>query len=63
MLEFFSDIAFAMSGKPTECRRNQLKNQISGADAERAKGVMSSLSRGSVLLQLEEIGEVGSTQK
>lgn len=58
--DYFSDLAFAMSGKPTERRQEHLKAQVDEADRDRAKGIMSSLSRGSVLLQQEEIGDSDS---
>lgn len=61
--EFLDEISFAMSGKPTERRRLQIRKQIEIADSGRAKGVMSSLSRGSVLLQLEEVGDIDSRPK
>lgn len=61
--EFLDDISFAISRNPTVRRRERLKNQVTDADRDRAKGVMSSLSRGSVLLQLEEIGTGESTLK
>ncbi|WP_306258988.1 hypothetical protein [Pararhizobium sp. IMCC21322] len=61
--EFLDDIAFAMSGKPMDRRRLKLKQQVLEADRNRAKGVISSLSRGSVLLQLEEVGDGGSELK
>lgn len=58
----FQTAIFALSERPTEQRREQLKSKILKADDDRARGVMSALSRGSVLLQLEEarIGGTGS---
>jgi len=45
----------AFSERPMERRRKQLLEEIKDADLERGKGVMGSLARGSVLLQLEKV--------
>lgn len=55
--DYLSDMAFAMSGKPSARRKQYIHNEVKDADIDRAKGIMSSLSRGSALLQQEEIGE------
>lgn len=60
--EILQTAAFALSERPTERRREQLKNKILEADDNRAKGIMSALSRGSVLLQLEEAHISGTGQ-
>jgi hypothetical protein len=52
--QLFQTVAFALSERPTEHHRNELKTKILKSDDDRAKGIMSALSRGSVLLQLEE---------
>lgn len=52
--ELLKEVVFALSERPTERRREQLKTSVLKADDDRAKGIMSALSRGSVLLQLEE---------
>lgn len=54
IMKFLRATIFALSERPIERRRRRLKDEVSRADDERAKGVMSSLSRGSVLLQLEK---------
>lgn len=58
--EFIQTAVFALSDRPTVRRREQLKTQILKADDNRAKGIMSALSRGSVLLQLEEAHTSGT---
>lgn len=58
--DFLQTAIFALSERPTERRREELKKQVLEADDNRAKGAMSALSRGSVLLQLEE-AHIGGT--
>ena len=60
--ELIRTAAFAVSARPSKRRLDKIKENIRKEDDQRAKGVMSSLSRGSVLLQLEEVhdGESGS---
>lgn len=53
--DFVSDIIFALSKKPTECRRQHLKTLVEANDHERAKGVMFSINRNNILIQHEEI--------
>ncbi len=45
----------ACSVNPIERRRAQIEADIKAADVQRGKGVMASLSRGSVLMQHEEV--------
>ena len=62
---FLRDAIFAFSEAPisrhrrhrklADERASDLRERIMDADGERAKGVMSSLSRGSGLLQLEKV--------
>ena len=62
---FLRDAIFAFSEAPisrhrrnrklSDDRASDVRERIVHADGERAKGVMSSLSRGSVLLQLEKV--------
>ena len=52
--------SFALAGRPTERRREKLRSEILKSDDDRAKGIMSALSRGSVLLQLEEAHSGGT---
>lgn len=63
--EILQTAIFALSGRPTERRREQLKAEIQQADHNRASGSMSGFSRGSVLLQLEKayIGDQGPQQQ
>jgi hypothetical protein len=51
--ELFQTLAFALSERPTEQHRKKLKTKIMKSDDDRAKGIMSTLSRGNVLLSLE----------
>jgi uncharacterized protein YjcR len=45
----------ACSVNPIERRRAEIEAEIKAADVQRGMGVMASLSRGSVLLQREEV--------
>lgn len=63
--KFLRDTMFAISEAPISRHRRKrelvcdqagiVRDSVKNADGDRAKGVMSSLSRGSVLLQLEKV--------
>jgi hypothetical protein len=65
--QLLRDVYFAFSESPISRHRRSvsfavdqskgIRASIKMADFERAKGVMSSLSRGSVLLQLEKVAD------
>lgn len=70
---FLRDAIFAFSEAPVsrhrrkrqlaDDRASDIRARVAVADEERAKGVMSSLSRGSVLLQLEKVYSGGRESK
>jgi hypothetical protein len=52
---FIRRTSLALSSRPLARREAEIREDIQAADLERGLGVMASLSRGSVLMQNEEV--------